>query len=105
MKYVCNVCGYVYDEAVGDPDNGIAAGTKWEDLPTILSARFAESARTISRRKSKTRTSKNKRPSSVGGRLFFRLLSRKFIFATTAHDITRQILSGIQKNSAPPLSP
>ena len=33
MKYVCDVCGYEYDEAVGDPDNGIAAGTKWEDLP------------------------------------------------------------------------
>ncbi len=33
MKYVCQVCGYVYDEALGDPDNGIAAGTKWEDLP------------------------------------------------------------------------
>ena len=33
MKYVCDVCGYVYDETVGDPDNGIAAGTKWEDLP------------------------------------------------------------------------
>ena len=33
MKYVCEVCGYVYDEAVGDPDNGIDAGTKWEDLP------------------------------------------------------------------------
>ena len=33
MKYVCEVCGYVYDEALGDPDNGIAAGTKWEDLP------------------------------------------------------------------------
>ena len=32
-KYVCDVCGYVYDEAVGDPDNGIAPGTKWEDLP------------------------------------------------------------------------
>lgn len=32
-KMVCSVCGYVYDEAVGDPDNGIAAGTKWEDLP------------------------------------------------------------------------
>lgn len=27
-KYVCNVCGYVYDEAEGDPDNGVAAGTK-----------------------------------------------------------------------------
>ena len=32
-KYVCDVCGYVYDEAVGDPDNGIAPGTKWGDLP------------------------------------------------------------------------
>ena len=32
-KYVCTVCGYIYDEAVGEPDNGIAAGTKWEDLP------------------------------------------------------------------------
>jgi rubredoxin-NAD+ reductase len=33
MKYVCDVCGWEYDEAVGDPDNGIAPGTKWEDLP------------------------------------------------------------------------
>ncbi len=32
-KYVCTVCGYVYDEALGDPDNGIAPGTKFEDLP------------------------------------------------------------------------
>ncbi len=32
-KYVCDVCGWVYDEAIGDPDNGIAAGTKFEDLP------------------------------------------------------------------------
>ena len=33
MKYVCNICGWVYDEDLGDPDNGIAAGTKFEDLP------------------------------------------------------------------------
>jgi rubredoxin len=33
MRYVCNVCGYVYDEELGDPDNGIAPGTKFEDLP------------------------------------------------------------------------
>ena len=33
MKYVCSVCGYVYDEEKGDPDNGIAPGTKFEDLP------------------------------------------------------------------------
>jgi len=32
MKYEC-VCGYVYDEATGDPDSGIAPGTKWEDVP------------------------------------------------------------------------
>lgn len=32
-KYVCSVCGYVYDPKVGDPDNGIPAGTKFEDLP------------------------------------------------------------------------
>lgn len=33
MKYVCNVCGYVYDEDLGDAENGIAAGTKFTDLP------------------------------------------------------------------------
>ena len=32
-KYVCDICGWVYDEAEGDPDNGYAAGTKWEALP------------------------------------------------------------------------
>ena len=32
MKDICDVCGYVYDEVVGDPDNGIAPGTKWEDV-------------------------------------------------------------------------
>ena len=32
-KYVCDVCGFEYDETVGDPDNGIAPGTKFEDLP------------------------------------------------------------------------
>ena len=32
-RYVCTVCGYVYDPAIGDPDNGVAAGTKFENLP------------------------------------------------------------------------
>jgi len=31
--YVCTVCGYVYDPAQGDPDNNVAAGTSFEDLP------------------------------------------------------------------------
>ena len=33
MKYVCDICGWIYDETLGDPDNGIAEGTKFEDLP------------------------------------------------------------------------
>ena len=32
-KWVCTVCGYVYDPAVGDPSNDIAAGTAFENLP------------------------------------------------------------------------
>jgi rubredoxin len=32
-KYKCLVCGYVYDPAVGDPENGVEAGTAFEDLP------------------------------------------------------------------------
>jgi rubredoxin len=32
-KYVCSICGYVYDEAAGIPEKGIAPGTKFEDLP------------------------------------------------------------------------
>ena len=31
-KYECSICGYIYDEAEGDADNGIAAGTKFADL-------------------------------------------------------------------------
>lgn len=29
----CIVCGFVYDEAKGLPEDGIAAGTRWEDIP------------------------------------------------------------------------
>lgn len=33
MKYVCTVCGFIYDEAAGDPDNGVAPGTAWANVP------------------------------------------------------------------------
>ena len=33
QKYVCDVCGWVYDPAVGDPDNGIEPGTPFDKLP------------------------------------------------------------------------
>jgi rubredoxin len=32
-KYMCLICGHIYDEALGDPDTGILPGTKWEDVP------------------------------------------------------------------------
>ena len=32
-NYVCQVCGYIYDPALGDPDSGIEPGTPFEDLP------------------------------------------------------------------------
>lgn len=33
MKYACEYCDYIYDPTVGDPENGINPGTKFEDLP------------------------------------------------------------------------
>jgi len=33
MKYVCTVCGYVYDPAIGDADSGIAPGTTFDAIP------------------------------------------------------------------------
>ena len=33
MKYVCDLCGWEYDEEQGYPEGGIAPGTKWEDVP------------------------------------------------------------------------
>ena len=32
-KYVCEVCGYVYDEAAGEADHGVAPGTLWNEVP------------------------------------------------------------------------
>jgi len=33
MIYVCALCGYEYNPKVGDPDNGVEAGTDFEDIP------------------------------------------------------------------------
>ena len=32
-QYICNACGWIYDEAKGDPDSGLAPGTRYEDIP------------------------------------------------------------------------
>lgn len=31
--YMCVICGWIYDEAKGSPDDGIAPGTRWDDVP------------------------------------------------------------------------
>lgn len=32
-QYMCLICGFIYDEEQGLPDEGIAPGTRWEDVP------------------------------------------------------------------------
>lgn len=32
-QYLCVICGFIYDEALGWPEENIAAGTRWEDVP------------------------------------------------------------------------
>ena len=32
-KYICIVCGYIYDEKIGIPNENISPNTKWEDIP------------------------------------------------------------------------
>ena len=32
-KYMCLICGFIYEEAVGLPEEGIEPGTRWQDIP------------------------------------------------------------------------
>ena len=32
-KWICTLCGWIYDPAKGDPEEGVEPGTKWEDVP------------------------------------------------------------------------
>ncbi len=32
-QYMCLICGFIYDEAKGRPEEGIPPGTRWEDVP------------------------------------------------------------------------
>lgn len=33
MRYVCDACGWIYDPKIGDPANGVPAGTPFEEVP------------------------------------------------------------------------
>ena len=48
MKYVCDACGWEYDEALGDPDHGIAPAPNSRTFPKILNALSAAWAKTCS---------------------------------------------------------
>lgn len=32
-KYQCTMCGHIFDEALGDPEQDVPPGTRWEDVP------------------------------------------------------------------------
>jgi rubredoxin---NAD+ reductase len=32
-QYLCDLCGHIYDEALGDPESGLPPGTRWADIP------------------------------------------------------------------------
>jgi len=46
-KYKCSICKYVYDEAKGIPEKGIAAGTKWEDLTENFACPFCGARKSL----------------------------------------------------------
>ena len=35
QKYICKLCGYIYDPETGDPDRGVVPGTAFEDMPKL----------------------------------------------------------------------
>ncbi|MDR2736171.1 MAG: rubredoxin [Gracilibacteraceae bacterium] len=46
-RFECSVCGYIYDEAVGLPEKGLAPGTKWEDLPEDFVCPLCSAPKTV----------------------------------------------------------
>ena len=62
-KYMCLICGHIYDEAFGDPDTGIPApGTKWEDVPSQLDV-----SRIVARARKTTKSSSSDRRAVLAG--------------------------------------
>ena len=64
-KYVCSICGYIYDEATGIPEAGIAPGTKWEDLPDDWVCPICGASKAEFEKQSETAVSSKKKPKHV----------------------------------------
>jgi rubredoxin-NAD+ reductase len=41
-RWICDACGYIYEEAKGDPDSGLPPGTLYEDIPQDWSVRCVD---------------------------------------------------------------
>lgn len=64
-KYVCSVCGYIYDEAKGIPEAGIAPGTTWEELPEDWVCPLCGAAKSDFVKQGESGISAEKKPMSV----------------------------------------
>jgi rubredoxin len=64
-KYVCSVCGYIYDEAKGIPEVGITPGTAWADLPEDWTCPLCGAAKSEFHKQGEPATSEGKKPISV----------------------------------------
>lgn len=64
-KYVCSVCGYIYDEAKGIPEAGIAPGTTWEELPEDWVCPLCGAAKSEFGKQGESDVSAEKKPISV----------------------------------------
>lgn len=64
-KYVCSVCGYIYDEAKGIPEVGIAPGTAWGDLPEDWICPLCGAAKSEFHKQDESAASEEKKPISV----------------------------------------
>ena len=64
-KYVCSICGYIYDEATGILEADIAPGTKWEDLPDDWVCPICGASKAEFEKQSETAVSSKKKPKHV----------------------------------------
>lgn len=46
-RYVCSICGYIYDPVKGDPDNGVTPGTRFEDVPDAWTCPICGAAKSL----------------------------------------------------------
>ncbi len=64
-KYICSVCGYIYDETKGIPEAGIAPSTTWEELPSDWVCPLCRAAKSEFKKQGEPTASAKKKPISV----------------------------------------